>query len=445
MGLWSIAGILAWLAAVPAAADTLSLAADAGFGGVTKPGRWTPVRIALDNTGSDVSGELIVSWGDSVVHRDVSLPSPSRKRYELYVRTGDVQGTIRVRLLDNGVEVRAADAPVHLVPSDERVTLCVAPSADSSGLQPDGCSVNTTPDGLPLAARGYDAVDAVIWPAGDQPVSREQRTALDRWRALRALEGSGNMDATPAARQPLLPRGVSGALGRTIAMFAASYIGALIVIGALVATRRGHMSPTYAVLVLLIAGASATALAIGRVGPGSDLIVHHSTVVTQLPGARGSLVRTRAVTEFPELAVYALRASTDDGFVQTSSAGRQEEFLDDAGRPQLRGRFALAERRAFSMEAFAPIEALGVVADGAVVRVTNLMKGTLTDCRFGDGFADDAATTLGPGQTVEAAKPEQTIGPVFSCLLPELPVALEDAGRRIHVEGTTRVFAYEHD
>lgn len=441
---WSIAGVIALLTAAPAIADTLTLAADAGLGGVSKPGRWTPIRIVVDNTGADFSGELLVSWGDFDVHRDVSLPSPSRKRYELFVRTGDVEAAIKVRLTSNGAEVSSAAVPVRLAAPDERITLCVAPPGDPGMLRQEGCAAITTPDALPRSARGYDAMDAVVWAAGERAMSREQRTALDRWKSLRALEDSGDLDVTPKAQQPLLPRGVPAATRQAFSVFAAVYVCGLVTIGALFATRRRRTSLVYAALMSLIGAASATALAIGRVGPASDIVVHHSTVVRQLPGEGGSMVSTRGVAEFPEFDSYALRAPIDDGFIQASAvSGRQEQVVDDAGQPQLRGSFALAARRAFSLESFSTVDALGVAIDGSVVRVTNLTSGPLADCRFGEGFSRSDVGTLAHGQTVEAAVSGNITGPIFNCLLPELPVAFRESDRRVRVQGVTRVFAYK--
>ena len=117
------ASLLAPLAS--AYAGTLSVTAQAGVGGLGRTGRWTPVHVSVDNTDRDLTGDLVVSWGNAVVRRAITLGHPARADVVLYIRSGDVRDLVSVSVESNGTALQSVDVPISLQPPDEDVKLCV--------------------------------------------------------------------------------------------------------------------------------------------------------------------------------------------------------------------------------------------------------------------------------------------------------------------------------
>jgi hypothetical protein len=418
--------------------------ADAGLAGVSKAGRWTPVRVIVDNTGEDFSGELVVTWGDFESRRDIALPAPSRKRYQVYARTGDGEGAIKVQLVSRGVEIRAIEVPIRIVPPDEPIRVCVAPPSAQGLAVQESCSATITADTLPDSPRGYDAVDGVFWPLGNLSIGADQRIALDRWQPFHALEAAGDLDVTPRALPPSVRRGLPAHSRQLVATFAVLYGVALVITGVWLARRGVRAAVAYATVALLVCVGSSAALAIGRAGPASDIVIHHTTLVQQFPGEVGSLVTMRGMVEFPALDSYALRASLADGFIEVPSpSGGRKQALDEDGHALLRGTFPLGSRRGFLLEGFASLNPLEMKIDGGVLRVTNRSSLEMSECRFVEGFSVGETGTLRPSQTVEAKQQAEVTGPVFSCVLPDLPVAFSEPARVVRTQGEARIFLYK--
>src|SRR4051812_8158667 len=118
----------------PPAADGVHLQVQAGLGGVARARRWMPVRVIVDNTGADVTGELSIAWGDARVHRLIALASPSRTVIDSYLRTVDVRDHVSVEVIAGGTVVAASDARVRVAGDDEPVRVCIA----SGGIASDG-------------------------------------------------------------------------------------------------------------------------------------------------------------------------------------------------------------------------------------------------------------------------------------------------------------------
>src|SRR5690349_16135478 len=113
-------------------AGTLALKAQAGLAGLGRAGRWAPVHISVDNTDRDFTGDLVVSWGDAVVRRALTLGNPARADLVLYVRAADVRDVVSVRMEANGAVLQSVEAPIRLQSLDEDLTLCVG-SGDGTG------------------------------------------------------------------------------------------------------------------------------------------------------------------------------------------------------------------------------------------------------------------------------------------------------------------------
>ncbi len=438
-----VAGGFVLCVAACASAGALTLDARAGLGGISRPGRWTPVRVTIDNTGADISGVLVVAWGDAEVRRDITIPSPSRKQIQVYLKTSNAESAVRVRLISNDVDVATSEAPVRLAGLSDTTTLCVhakgAPDATA-----DGCDARVTPDMLPDAARGYDAFDRVIWSGGAHILEASERDAFRRWQSLRELEDAGSLGGAPHVSRPVVPRGLPADSRQTVALGAAFYVAALVAVGLVSGARRGSTAGAYVGLALVACLGSSAALALGRAGPATAVVVRHSTLLQQLPDGRGSAVSMRAIAEWPAFDAFTLRVAADDAFIEATgvSETKAHEF-DEHGDAVLAGTFGLGSRQAFALEGFTTFQPLRVIAEGARVRLTNRSAAALRDCRFADGFSVREVGTLKPGQTVEATAQEETIpGPVFTCTMPDLPFDFSEASRVVQARGNVRVAAY---
>ena len=121
--LWLPAAAFALLCATPhisTAGGSLTVHASAGLGGVAKPGRWTPVSIEIDNAGGQVATDVVVSWGDATLRRQVTFASSAKRRFTVYMRTLEPGSAVRVRLADGDT---VAEAAVQVLPHDAVVTL----------------------------------------------------------------------------------------------------------------------------------------------------------------------------------------------------------------------------------------------------------------------------------------------------------------------------------
>lgn len=293
------------------------------------------------------------------------------------------------------------------------------------------CSATVNAELLPRSWRGYAAADDVVWPSASRPLlTGEQRTALDQWRAVRAIENAETSSPSIAAVTPL-PRALRRT-GTAMLLYAAA-------LGVLVwpLTRiRSRSLAVYPVVGALVAGGSIVALASGRLGPGASVHVSQSTVVEQMAGTKGALVLARAVAEFPSLGVFELRAVRADGAIAPSGGDRRTLRFDEDGAPILAGTYGLGASAAFEVEAVSAFEPLDATLRDAIVRVTNRSTRELRDCRFGSGFSRLIVGTLAAGQQVEA---ERRPGPgeaMFSCKLDAAVVEFAEAHRPVESDGT---------
>ncbi|OFW31508.1 MAG: hypothetical protein A3H97_03230 [Acidobacteria bacterium RIFCSPLOWO2_02_FULL_65_29] len=427
------------------AAGVPILQAAAGIGGVAKASHWTPVVITIDSSAEELAGELVVSWGTASLRRRVALHSAGRRRFELYVRANQVESSIRVRLVSDGVDLEALDLPVRVIPQSEPVTLCVS-SALSFAADVSPCSAAVTPDLLPRSPRGYDAVDRVVWATGERAlwaITPEQALALDQWTSLRQLEDAGDLALTSQVSRPTLPHGLPAATSRTVAAFAAAYLVSLMVVGFAMALRGSSLTRVVGLLAVAFVTSSAAAMAIGRAGPAQAVRVHQMSLLQQLPGTRGSVLTIRGVVEIPAFDTYALRLPLSDGRLEAPSpSGGSEELVDEEGYPALLGVYGLGARLPFTVEAMSEVQPLAIASDGRSVSVVNRSELQLHDCRFAEGFSRGEVGELGPGVSVTAEQLTNVVGPVFTCHLRGSVVGLTEGRRPVTSTGTTVVVSY---
>jgi hypothetical protein len=428
------------LGAQPAQADqTVTLKAVAGLGGLSRPGRWTPVQVDVDARGQaaadDVAtGEIVVEWGDARVRRAISVASPSHKQVELYIRTADARDSLTVRLLIHGREIATTEAPVRLVAPADAFTACVAP-ANTWSVSGVTCSTTINPNALPHSWRGYSAADDLVWQSGGRTMlSAEQQTALEQWRAVQAIENVETSSPSIAALAP-----PARALYRTgTAMLA--YTLALGVFVWPLSRIRSRSLFAYPVIAALVAVGSVAAIASGRIGPGCSVHVSQAAVVQQLAGTTGSLVQAHGVAEFPSLGAVEVRAIHADGEMAIRGGrDRRDLRFDENGAPLFAGTYGLGATATFEVEAVTAFEALRAASRGTTVRVSNISTHQLRACRFGAGFSRLNVGSLAPGQSVEAERRGEPGDAVFSCTLAAPVIELTESGRSIDSDGTAVV------
>jgi hypothetical protein len=425
-----LAGIVAVGAARAAAAaapDRGLLRADAGLGGLARPGRWAPVRVEIDNAARDVTGEIVLEWGDARVRRAVEIAAPSRMAVEVYIRTADARGSIAVRLVANGAALASVDVPVRIVPDGDPLVVCAGNvPAPADGAAP--CTTTISPQALPQSMRGYVAADEVrLQPGAEAQLTPAQRTALQQWRAYAALNAGGLLAQAP--RAPLAAANVTGT--NRPAAFAATAAVIALLCAAAVWTRLGALQSYGALAAAILIGVFVAALA-GRIGPGSVVRLQHATTVQQIAG--GSIVTMRATVEYPAAGDFAIRVPRFDG--ELVARGASEQWLDAEGDPLHRGTFGRGERETVELDGVSDYAPFEVSVDGVTVRVSSRSNTTLTGCTFPEGFSATDAGSLAPGASVSAKSTAPAAASFFSCTA-EPPVTFAEARFPVHAEGAT--------
>jgi hypothetical protein len=434
------------VAAGAAPARGASLDATAGLGGVAKAGRWTPLAVTVGAEGDALDADVVVSWGDARVQRPITVAPGTRKAFEFYVRTTDPRGAIEVRLQSAGRELAVATAPVRVLGADDRVTVCVLTDA-TAPVDAADCSTTILARALPRSARGYEAADDVVWPAGRAGLTVEQDAALRAWRALEALDASGDLGATPQVSRPLIPRGLPSTLIPVVAAIGGAYLLALLAAGLALRARRARLSVTAAAFVLVTAGACAAIAGIGRIGGTRAVHLHHQSLLQQLPGAQSSVLTIRGIALFPAFDRFALRLPAPDGALETASPrGGATGALDPDGFPVVAGVFGAASRQSFAGEALVATQPLSIDERGATVAIQNRSAHPLRDCRLGRGLAARTAlATLAPGARIEASWTDSDgapNGPVITCVADDAPLLFTESQRPVVMHGTTTIAAY---
>jgi hypothetical protein len=422
----------------PPGATGIELQVEAGLGGLAKPGRWIPARITIRSGASALDGELIVEWGAASVHRPVQLAAASQQSFELYLQTMQVGSAVRARLASAGADITSATVPVRTLRADEPFVLCLGPSSL------ERCTAMHPPDALPRSVRGFDAADEVLWTGGDEStLEPAQRQALDRWRVLRALDDNGSLGATDRPRSILPALSQKSRTGALVTNGVAAYMLLLLGAGLVLCARRARPAMALTAIAALIAAGSAGALAAGRVGPGSGVVIHHATLVQQLAGAGGSILTMQGAMEFPAAQTFVVRAllgdSAFDGVRRPD--GGESQVMDANGFPLISGRFGMGARQPFTLQGTTDYHPLAVVRRGSVIHVTNTSPRDLDECVFGDRTVP-ADGVLRAGTTVSVTLAGSPVGPVITCASTMSPVDF-DAGRRgVTTTGRTFVAAY---
>jgi hypothetical protein len=307
------------------------------------------------------------------------------------------------------------------------------------------CTTTILARALPRSARGYEAADDVVWPAA-AGLTVEQDGALRAWRALEALDASGELGATPQVSRPLIPRGLPATLTPVVGAIGGAYVLALLAAGLVLRAGRARLSFTAATFALATAGACAAIAGIGRVGATRAVHLHHQSLLQQLPGAQSSVLTMRGIAEFPAFDRFALRLPASDGALETAAPrGGARGALDAEGFPVVAGVFGVAARQSFAAEALVGAQPLAVEEHDGTIAIENRSAQTLRDCRLGRGLAAAAPATLAPGARIEASvtdSDEAATGPVITCVADEAPLLFTESQRPVVMHGATTIAAY---
>lgn len=415
---WLIVGATAPVGA----AGAVTLTADAGLDGTIRPGRLTRVRIAVENSDREIAGTLVVVAGARTVARALTLPAPSRKRIELYIRvpSADID-RIHVAFVAAGREVSAVDAAVRFAPDESPFVLCEVSSHLAGSDSP--CTSTLDASSLPDSWRGYDAVDKlVLSPMAARSLTANQGIAINRWTLLRMNQLSAGL-----AAQPPSPGRFLTSMRMLIAAYAALFL--LVVTGARVLGRRSLS--IYAVVISIVACGSAAAIAQGRIGPGAAVLITDSTIVRSAEDIDDSLVSSRGVARFPAFGSFELGPALDDGVVTMRQERPIETFADD-GESILAGVFGRNQRVEFDLEGFSGLPTVKVVRSGDTTRIVNMASTDLTDCELPSGLSPRRVVLLRAGESVGVRGSPDAEGSAFTCRFQVAPPTLR--GRRGRVE-----------
>jgi hypothetical protein len=181
----------------------------AGFGGYYRIGKCMPVKVNLENSGADLTGEISILISRTTFTQAVSLPSPSKKTYVFYVAPPKYFQDLEVKLFSEGKLLNVFAASVHRVSDDERLVL------KSSTLKPFSLETSSPPaqkekvafldpQDFPESWADYEAVNSIILDDSDViRLNETQRGALSRWTKLGGGATLFNRDKESSIRNPL--------------------------------------------------------------------------------------------------------------------------------------------------------------------------------------------------------------------------------------------------
>jgi len=285
---------------------------------------------------------------------------------------------------------------------------------------------------------GYDAIDHLRWDgAAQDALDGEQRMALTRWTAKRALEDAGVM---PLAPPTLAAAADNGRPARLAVLGTIVYLGVFVLIA--IALRRVRRRPfaVYAAVAGCAVLGSAAALTAGRAGPSSDIVVTHSSRVEQLP-AGGSRVLVKASAQYPTYDTFHLRARVTEAAIEAEGGSRSELRFAESGEPVLSGVHGLASREAFALEGVVSFAPFRISRRDGVVTVANSSTFDYHDCYVSDGLSRQSIGALRAGQTGDVPSAYLSAG-FISCTLAATPVDFVEPRYPVDVQGSTEVVAH---
>ena len=415
--------------------------AAAGIAGLVKADRWVPILITLDSASPVFAGEVVVSWSNVRIRRALAFASPGRRQFELYLRTSEPENTMRVRLLSGTREVQAIDVSVRIVPASDPVTLCIEPGDVA---RQDGCTVRAGTDSLPRSPRGYEVVDRIEASDAARVLPKDQREAMLQRVALHSLDVSGDTGLVERPSRPSVRRGLPAGVLQAVGPIASLFVICFAAGGITLAGRRTRARWLWMTAGAIVAVGTMATQAVGRIGPGAAIVVHHTTLLEQIPGTTASNVSMRALAEPQLQGSFVLRLPIADGVLEPASSREGvEQTVDDTGHSVIKGSSGLASRQAFAAEAVVNEQPLTVAQRGDTWTITNSSRLALERCRFADGFSSAGAGAMAPGAALTARETGEVVGPAFTCQTRETVVPVVSPDRAVHMRGATVIAVYK--
>lgn len=175
----------------------VGLTARAGFDGYCKEGSWIPVRVTVENTGTDLDARIQAMYqnsfggNNSVYAADLSLPASSRKELFIYIYPKGSLSTLHVNVVAGGREQAQTDLKITCLTGENMLFGLLAddPSAylDLNNIQIGNGFARVAQlevSDLPDQAQGWEALDAVVVSGVDTgTLTAGQRQALAIWLA----------------------------------------------------------------------------------------------------------------------------------------------------------------------------------------------------------------------------------------------------------------------
>lgn len=215
------------------AASPIQMTVQPAYGGRFKFGEWLPIFVNLENSGTEVSGEVQVSVTNDTGHLDfalpVELPAGARKRVTLYILPNNFSRSAKVKFVVAPNVMGHADetltsrlVKLTVLPNDRYVIGASMANADGvatmsppqlEGRREPAELVSLTLDELPDRPEGLRVLNALVLNDVDTTLlSPAQQTALSRWVAEggRLVLGGGagagrTLAGLPAELHPVAP------------------------------------------------------------------------------------------------------------------------------------------------------------------------------------------------------------------------------------------------
>ena len=202
-----LAAIALFAPALAQAAD-LRMDAEAGIGGVVRAGTWTPVRVALENPGPPITGQVVVHFADAgqgkgAAEEPVELATGAKKEIVLYVRPRGGPQSFEVSFEDLRGKVRAGPTDVRVMAVEDRTAVVALVSMGGHtdpGLRPlitaQTRIVGLDADQLPESWPALKAFDAIVLRDPDTSKLGPARiAALKNW-----VASGGNLSVVSAEK-----------------------------------------------------------------------------------------------------------------------------------------------------------------------------------------------------------------------------------------------------
>ena len=194
-----------------------------------KQGHWLPLRIAIDNNGENLAGDISVTVYNNTNNKQtyttpISILGNSGGEKYLYIRPDEIGHNINVKLTDgNNKILLEKEANFSVIPEESKLIAIVDQNksldVDNAIRQTDPSKkvyiANIIAEKLPDKWKGYDSVDAVILGSfSPDSMSEDQRQALSDWVCAGGIliisGGSDSQNLIGSFIEPILPVKIKG-------------------------------------------------------------------------------------------------------------------------------------------------------------------------------------------------------------------------------------------